>query len=237
MADEALLACSICFDVPTDTIWSCTEGHIVCAQCNERWNRPCSQCRQPVTTRLRALEAVRDALPFACPCGFQGVWSDATAHNRLCECANVSCPCVDCDASVENLAALARHVTTAHAHDAMCVSMATTDDGASVMNVHLVIDGTVSTLVVVPTTVAHAALGVVVHVRCASSTICDIELVCCAHQVGSMTVRFSEDCKADVVRAVEVQNGMRRGERIALASAFEHAANLMSLELRTRAPS
>lgn len=113
------LACTVCYDVPIGSIWSCSESHIMCEKCQHQWSRPCPQCRLPVASRNRILETIRDTSTVACECGFNCRLVDLTQHkNTTCPIAPLQCPCSSCWHSIPT-SSFVDHMLSLHPNEAI----------------------------------------------------------------------------------------------------------------------
>jgi len=88
---EDQLKCPICFEIPPNEIYQCTNGHTICRVCRAEliW---CPQCRDPFGVkkiRTLALEQILDDYKFNCSykekgCSEKLKRQDLPNHAKIC---------------------------------------------------------------------------------------------------------------------------------------------------------
>ena len=139
---EEACTCTVCYEIAPAEIWSCNEGHVLCHVCKNQWTRGCPQCRTSVGLRNRPLEAIRDAIPRICACGYAGGNTDYLVHMTSCRLRPIECPC---SSSCKRMSpdALEQHLREVHQDIAMVVQTTPTEHGHE-MIIDAVLDPTVA---------------------------------------------------------------------------------------------
>lgn len=100
------LECPVCFEVMSNSIFSCKDGHSVCDSCERQlqidcYYPACPVCRSAMPRhRNRALERIAGKLCCICfneNCSFEGTLKQVKSHQNHCQFRDISCPTqMDC---------------------------------------------------------------------------------------------------------------------------------------------
>ena len=100
------LNCPVCYHTLTESVFQCTNGHLICNSCLDQIQNPvCPSCRcdlsEPI--RCRPIELMLQSVPLPCEygCGFSGVESARTKHTKE-DCPNCTVDCYWYDCSPSN---------------------------------------------------------------------------------------------------------------------------------------
>lgn len=85
--------CPICYEIYSNKIWQCVNGHCICGSCRFKVTGGCSECREPlkVLVRNRALESLlATSLKVDCPNAVFGCQErlkcrEVQGHVRICQ--------------------------------------------------------------------------------------------------------------------------------------------------------
>ncbi|KAL8472680.1 hypothetical protein ACS0TY_029772 [Phlomoides rotata] len=104
LADPDLLDCPICFQPLSSPVYQCENGHTSCGSCcTTILKNKCSNCCLPIgTIRCRTMEKVLESVRVTCQyvpygCTEMFSYSKKVAHEKACNYAPLSCPCIGCN--------------------------------------------------------------------------------------------------------------------------------------------
>ena len=113
---EERVNCPVCLDVPTSgNIYSCPEGHLICASCYQGSNSLCPLCRTRMGKNVSLLAStVIENIEHACKfeaegCKVKSLVGKVEKHRKGCAYRPVVCPSVKCKKKV-SLAHLIDHI-------------------------------------------------------------------------------------------------------------------------------
>ena len=113
---EERVNCPVCLEVPTSgAIYSCPEGHLICATCYQGSNSLCPCCRTRMGKNVSLLAStVIENIEHACKfeaegCKVKSLVGEVEEHRRVCAYRPVVCPSYRCAKKV-SLAHLIDHV-------------------------------------------------------------------------------------------------------------------------------
>ena len=104
---EERVKCLVCLEVPTSgPIYSCSNGHLVCASCYQGTNSDCSMCRTRMFKNVSLLaRTVLENIEHRCRFDTEGCQvttplSDVENHKKICNFRPVCCPSDLCKVKV-----------------------------------------------------------------------------------------------------------------------------------------